>query len=81
MRRECTHTKTTVIPGHGSMGMPATVKDVSSTGLRLTIESGLESGSFARVPLDRIVVEGVIRYCEPNADGTYEAGLQIMTTR
>jgi hypothetical protein len=61
----------------GTGRSPATVLDVSKSGLRLKLESSINKGAEVRVTLQRnIVIFGQIRYCRP-LDGAFDAGVLI----
>lgn len=55
----------------------ATVLDVSRSGLRLKLESGINKGVEVKITLHRnIIIYGQIRYCRP-LDGSFDAGVLI----
>ena len=61
----------------GAGRSPATVLDVSKSGLRLKIEFSVGRGSEVKITLQRnIIIYGQIRFCRPFEDG-YEAGILI----
>jgi hypothetical protein len=62
---------------NGTGRSPATVLDVSKSGLRLKLESSINKGAEVKVTLQRnIVIFGQIRYCRP-LDGSFDAGVLI----
>jgi len=61
----------------GTGRCPATVLDVSKSGLRLKLESSINRGAEVKVTLQRnVVIFGQIRYCRP-LDGSFDAGILI----
>jgi PilZ domain len=65
------------IANGGAGRSPATVLDVSKSGLRLKLESCINKGAEVRVTLQRnIVIFGQIRYCRPLGDA-FDAGVLI----
>ena len=63
--------------GATAKAFPATVLDVSKSGLRLKIEATINRGSEVKISLQRnIVIFGQIRYCRPFEDG-FEVGVLI----
>jgi hypothetical protein len=62
---------------NGTGRTPATVLDVSKSGLRLKLEASIQKGAEVKVTLQRnIVIFGQIRYCRP-LDGSFDAGVLI----
>ena len=61
----------------GTGRCPATVLDVSKSGLRLKLESSINRGAEVKVTLQRnVVIFGQIRYCRP-LEGSFDAGILI----
>jgi hypothetical protein len=63
---------------NGTIGrFPATVLDVSKSGLRLKLDSSINKGAEVKITLQSsIVIFGQIRYCRP-LDGSFDAGVLI----
>ena len=63
---------------NGATGrFPATVLDVSKSGLRLKLDSSISKGAEVKITLQRnVVIFGQIRYCRP-LDGSFDAGVLI----
>jgi len=60
-------------PGH----FEARIMDISGTGLRFRGSSQLEAGGSISIILEKLIVEGKIRYCVANEVGTLDVGVKI----
>jgi len=61
----------------GTARVPATVLDVSKSGLRLKLESSINKGAEVKITLQRnVIIFGQIRYCRP-LDGSFDVGVLI----
>ena len=60
-----------------SLSSAAQVLDISLSGLRLRIDSCLPAGTGITVSFNSTIAIGNIRYCRPNQDHSFDAGVQI----
>jgi hypothetical protein len=51
--------------------------DISRSGVRLEVAISLPSSSEVTVFFNNIVATGEVRYCRPNATGTFDVGIQL----
>jgi len=80
LRRQCTPTETFVIVGDVATPVAATVLEVSGSGIGLKLQSFIAIGVPARIEFERLVVDCRIRFCKPSGDGTFDAGMQIISS-
>ena len=57
--------------------MAAQVLDVSTSGIRVTVDTYLVAGSEVTVYFNNTIATGQIRYCRSKRDGSFYAGIQI----
>jgi hypothetical protein len=56
---------------------PVSVRDVSKSGLRLTLQEYIPVGSRVAIELANLVVTGEIRFCRQAENESFAAGLKI----
>jgi hypothetical protein len=61
--------------GAGAEPITAQVLDISTSGLRVRVNSPLEAGAEATIWFDRTVATGRVRYCRASGVESFEAGL------
>jgi hypothetical protein len=77
-RTPCDDISAQVRIGEGLNSTPASVLDISTSGVRLGLDSSLEVGSNVTVWFNKTVVTGQVRYCRGNQDGSFDAGLRLL---
>lgn len=66
---------TLINPGGSILTVPATLRDVSRSGLRVASNARLQRGMQIRVKLENLIVFGETCYCRLK-NGTYESGIK-----
>jgi len=61
-----------------STAIIARVVDISTSGLRLNLDSSSKVGSVVTVWFNNTVASGETRYCLPRQDGSFDIGLRLL---
>jgi c-di-GMP-binding flagellar brake protein YcgR len=61
-----------------STAIRARIVDISTSGLRLNLDSPSKVGSVVTVRFNNTVASGETRYCLPRQDGSFDIGLRLL---
>jgi hypothetical protein len=64
--------------GEDPTAIRARIVDISTSGLRLNLDSSSKVGSVMTVWFNNTVASGETRYCLPRQDGSFDIGLRLL---